>query len=276
MIPADLRRLEAWYRSYADRFMGIDKETDRAVQMKTAHTARVRANILQIGQGIGLEANRLLLADATALLHDTGRFRQFRDHHTFVDAVSVNHARLGLREIGKEQVLAGLDTEERRQVCRTVAWHNAQSLPTDEPAPVLELIRLLRDADKVDIFGVTLDRYEGRDLENNEAVDLGLPDSPTCSPVLLAAITAGQVAPFHLIRTLNDFKIAQLSWIFDIQFTPTFHILEKRQIVPRLCAVLPKTPQVTAALRHVTTHLARMVGRGGVIDPISVWTHSKL
>ena len=260
MIPAELRRLEAWHQSYANRFMGADKETDCAVQMKIAHTARVRANIAEIGRGIGLDTNRLLLADAAALLHDTGRFRQFRDHHTFVDAVSVNHARLGIREIGRERALSGWETRERRQVCRAVAWHNAPALPTNEPAPVLELIRLLRDADKVDIFDVTLTRYEGRDLENNEAVDLGLPDSPTCSPALLEAITAGQVAPFHRIRSLNDFKLAQLSWIFDIQFPPTFHILQKKQIVPRLCAVLPKTPQVTTAARHVKTHLARMVG----------------
>ncbi len=211
--------------------------------MKTAHTARVRANIVQIGQGVGLEANRRLLAEATALLHDTGRFRQFRDYHTFVDAVSVNHARMGLREIGKEQILAGLDTEERRQVCRAVAWHNAQSLPADQPAPVLELIRLLRDADKVDIFEVTLERYEGRNLENNEAVDLGLPDAPACSPALLEAIAAGQVVPFHLIRSINDFKLAQLSWIFDIQFTRPSTSWKNGRSFPAFAPSCPKHPQ---------------------------------
>lgn len=251
MTPADLQRLETWYAAYAERFLGGDAETDRAVRLKIAHTARVRKHIVRIAQALGISGERLRMADAAALLHDTGRFRQFRDYGTFIDAVSVNHARMGLREIGKAKVLAGLETVQRREICGAVALHNAQRVP-DEVSPEVRLLtRLLRDADKVDIFDVTLGSYEGTDSENTAIVDLGLPDPPTCTPAIVEAVFGGHVAPFAQIRCLNDFKLAQMSWIFDIQFAPTLRILSEKRIVERLAAVLPHTPKITAAVCRV-------------------------
>ena len=151
-------------------------------------------------------------------------------------------------------MLAGLGTSQRRLICRAVAWHNAPDLPTEESDEVLDLTRLLRDADKVDIFHVTLNHYEGTDPENS-IVNLGLPDSDACTPAILATFEKREVAPFDKIATLNDFKLAQLSWVFDLQFSPTCRIVSQRRVVPRLAAVLPPTVEVARAVELAGAHL---------------------
>ena len=73
------------------------------------------------------------IANVTALLHDIGRFEQFRNYQTFLDLNSVNHAELGLSILEREQVLNALSTDERECIISGIRYHNRATLPSDLP-----------------------------------------------------------------------------------------------------------------------------------------------
>jgi len=266
MTPRNFDRIQAWYHNYVNGFIGVDPELDDAARLKIAHTARVRDNIRFIGEALGMAPDRLNLAEASALLHDVGRFRQFRQYRTFLDRVSCNHACMGLREIGLAKVMNGISLENRRLICRAVAWHNAAFLPADEPAKSLFFMKLLRDADKLDIYRVVLERYEQRGGETDRIIDLDLSSGNGCSPAVLQALMDGRIVTFKDVKTLEDFKLTQIGWVFDINFQPAFDHIARNRILQRIHATLPDDADIAAAVRcaeaHVQAGLAGAPGHG--------------
>jgi len=67
---------------------------------------RVCDNIVMIGGKLDMSKHDLIIAETTALFHDLGRFKQFKDYGTFNDMLSEDHARLGLREMAAHKVLS--------------------------------------------------------------------------------------------------------------------------------------------------------------------------
>ena len=89
------------FEQYVKQFASPDPNIQAALDLKQAHTRRVCEAIVDIGED-------LLMAEATALLHDIGRFEQFRRYKTFSDARSENHALLGVKVI--QENASGDDT----------------------------------------------------------------------------------------------------------------------------------------------------------------------
>jgi hypothetical protein len=254
--PDDLTRLETWFDAFVQQFYRHDPVYDRAVRLKHDHTRRVCHDIHMLGERLDLEPNQLRLAQTAALMHDVGRFPQYARYGTFLDRDSANHAHLSLRTMAAQGVLTGLPRPERRMITRAVAFHNAARLPNDAPGFGRLLMRLLRDADKLDIWKVVTDYYDRRGEARDPVIELGLPDLPTCSPAAIASLAAGRMIDLATLRCLNDFKLLQLGWVFDLNFQPTFQALQARGYIPKIVAALTSADGLGAALERVRSHVA--------------------
>ena len=168
--------------------------------------------------GEGLNEAETLLALSTALLHDVGRFPQYRRWRTFRDSESDNHARLSLEVIRNEGLLNHLAAEEVLLIEEAVRFHNLLELPERIASPTDRYIRLIRDADKLDIWRVFLDYYQTPETERASAVGLGFPDLPEVTPACLAALAEGRIVKLEQARVLNDFKLLQISWVYDLNY----------------------------------------------------------
>ena len=60
------------------------------------------------------------------------------------------------------------------------------------------------------------------------------------------------------LKTLNDFKLLQLAWIYDLNFASSLRILESRQYIDDIAATLPRTKEIIGALAT----LQRYVDKG--------------
>jgi hypothetical protein len=123
-------------------------------------------------------------------------------------------------------------------------FHNAFSVPRKESEDVIFFIKLIRDADKLDIWRVFLEYYESPDEQRASAVGLGLPDAPGYSEPVLSALYEKRIVSLSEIKTLNDFKILQLSWIFDLNFEPAYELLSERRYIDKIIAHLPGTEAI--------------------------------
>jgi hypothetical protein len=70
-------------------------------------------------------------------------------------------------------------------------------------------------------------------------VTLGFPDRPELYPACVSELAAGRVIRLEDVRVLNDFKLLQISWIYDLNFRTTYSLLQKRGHIPALAATIP-------------------------------------
>ena len=156
-----------------------------SVRLKIAHSYRVAEISERIAktvineQQVSPDFSWLL-----GLLHDIGRFEQVTRYGTFKDALSVDHAELGAdilfhdnmfdTFISREEAgLVAKDFQKMKTVAENaIRLHNKLKLPENMESQVNTYTKILRDADKVDIFRVlTEPPYQERDLQGLSARD---------------------------------------------------------------------------------------------------------
>jgi hypothetical protein len=247
----NLIRIRAWFAEYCSTFYTDNEDDQRHFILKEEHTHNVCANIIRVAAEEGLEDERLLLAETTAILHDVGRFEQYHQFRTFRDSESVDHAALGAEIIREIDLLADLFPHEREVVNHVVESHNVFLIPKDFQGDVLFYLQLLRDADKLDIWRVFIENYEQPAEKRSSVVEMGFPDQPHCSPDVLKKVARRELVPLSTVRTLSDFKVLQLAWVFDLTFTESFRIIAERDIVRQIAATLPDGDGVQEAVETI-------------------------
>ncbi len=124
--------IKSWFDSYIKSFLFGGKEFNEAINIKTQHTIRVCKEIEKIAQHLNLPPDKINIAKIIALLHDTGRFEQFKKYGIYSDSKSENHALLGIQIIKKEHVLEIFDKPIQELIIKTIGYHNHAKLPNDE------------------------------------------------------------------------------------------------------------------------------------------------
>ena len=240
MKPENFKQLIKWFKVYVSGYLTENPDDNHAIRLKEEHTYRVCGNITLLSKKLDLSPEDILLAKTMALFHDLGRFKQYRRYGTFNDRASQNHAELGVAEIAAHDVLSVCRQPEIELITIAISHHNAAALPEGQEERTLFFMRLLRDADKLDIWRVFCDYYRQRRQRPGEApnqtIELGFPDLPTCSPAVVAALQEGRYARMEDLRTLNDFKLLQISWVYDLNLNPSFTALLKRGLIEQIAA----------------------------------------
>ncbi len=260
MKKNDLERLQKWFTGYVAGFYtdGSDEFLDKHVRLKEEHTARVCREMGHITQGMGLSREDESLAQATALLHDVGRFEQIRTYRTYVDPKSVNHGLLGVEVLDKEGVLNNLSEEEQTILKTAVQWHGAKALPEGFDERTALFCKLVRDADKLDVLDLLIGNFR-RYYDDPEHFDLEVefPDRPQVSEHVIEALLRHELMDYRQIRTLHDAQMVLLGWVYDINFTSALQRIAEKKYLEQIAAFLPDLPEVRRAVEHIVDYLKK-------------------
>ncbi len=262
MNSGNLRYFKDWFSDFCRSFYMDDENEQRNITLKEVHTGHVCRNILTLAREESLDSGRMLIAETVALFHDIGRFPQFAQYKTFRDSLSVNHGLLGATVLKEQKVLERLPEREQDVIIDAVKFHNAFAIADIADAETLLFLKLIRDADKLDIWRVFIEFYESPEKERPEAVGLGLPDVPSYSEDIFSCIRKKKVVSLTSMKTLNDFKILQLSWIFDLNFRSSFKLLHERDYITRIAATLPQTDDVLASVADIYSYAGEKLRHG--------------
>lgn len=260
MREHDLELMKAWFRVFCAAHALDDPEEQANLTLKEEHTHHVCTNVIGIAASLNFSPVDAMLAEATALFHDVGRFLQYVQYGTFRDDRSENHALLSLKALAENRVLEHLPERDRTVIETAVRFHNAYALPDLTDERQLLYLKLLRDADKIDILRVFLEASEGG--ANPSAIGLGLPETDEYSPDALDTIAQQKIFTLKQLRSLNDFRLLQLSWVFDLNFTESLRMLQRRNYVRRIAAHLPQTVAVTTAVDSIIRYMEERIANG--------------
>ncbi len=243
-----LLNLRQWLANYCRKFHSANDRDHRNIVLKESHTYHVAANMLTLSQTLLRNRNKIMIAEAIGLLHDIGRFPQYAQYKTFRDSISVNHGRLGTEVIRNERVLSDLPDREREIITNAVRFHNAFAVPDGLDAETIFFLKLIRDADKLDIWRVFAEYHERDNSERESAAGLGLPDSPGFTDAVVACLAEKRLATLSLLKTLHDFSIMQLTWMYDLNFPASFRLAKEQGHIERIIATLPHTNHIEEAI----------------------------
>ncbi|MBI5740042.1 MAG: HD domain-containing protein [Nitrospirae bacterium] len=261
MTENDLKFFRQWFSDFSRSFYLSDAKDQRNIILKVEHTDHVCRNIVRIAGAGSLDGNETKIAEAVALFHDLGRFPQFAKYKTFRDADSVNHGLLGSSILADENVLCNLPENERQIIISAVKFHNAYAIPP-VPEDVRLYLKLIRDADKVDIYRVFVEYYESPVEERASATALGVPDSPGYSTTMLSCIMDRKVASYSNIRTENDFRLMKLSWVFDMHFSESLRLLHENNYIKKIMDILPRTKEILDVEEVINRYISERLQNG--------------
>lgn len=245
MEQEQLEKFKIWFYDYVAGFYGDDEYANANLKLKEEHTRRTCGEMLYLAEELGLDANQKRIAEVIALFHDIGRFEQFVRYRTYNDVKSLNHCLLGLEVLQKTKVLEVIERKERELVEKAIEYHGRKELPGNLDGRYLLFSKMIRDADKVDVLYVVTEFYrKRRDEPESVILELEFSDEPRCSPEVVEDILQARRIDYSSLRTLNDMRLLQLGWVYDVNFVVTLKRIRERRFLELLFDFLPKTGDI--------------------------------
>jgi hypothetical protein len=246
--------LKSWFSDYVQTFRSDNKDLQQNFDLKQGHTKRVCNEIIKIGIQLGLNEEELNLAETVALFHDAGRFEQYSVYRTFLDRLSEDHAELGIKILDRHGVLDNLDPETSAVIKCAIRSHNKPCLPVGKTENCLFFTKLLRDADKLDIWRTLIGYYYKKNGRRNDSLILDLPDNPGISDEVYDDLMNNRIVNLKNVRNLNDLKLLQSGWIFDINFGPTLDYVKKHRYLEKIRGVLPESAEIDEVFQNIFSY----------------------
>lgn len=244
LLETLLCEMHEWMAAYMRSFYTEDAEIQQAIRMKEVHTGYVTSIAVELAEHLRLDAHDVRLAEVMGLFHDVGRFRQFTLYRTFNDAVSEDHAALGLKVLDELPFLSRLSPADEALVRFAILNHNKKVIAPTEDMRQLFFARLLRDADKLDIFRVL-------------RPFLAPPDGTGISPDFLEKFIAGDQVDYTKIRTMDDRKLVRLMWVYDVNFSWTLRRIRERGYIRDIIAHLPQEPRMALGVERLLAYVEK-------------------
>ncbi len=267
MEQNQLERFKRWFSLYSNRFFGDDEYINANLRLKQDHTERTCEEMRLLAADLALDDNEKRIAELTALFHDIGRFSQFAQYRTYNDSRSIDHGQRGVQVLREEGVLESLPAEERQWVETAVGLHSRKALPSALMGRALLFTKLIRDADKIDIFRVVIDSYERyRDDPENFMLEIELPDEPEYSPEVIEAVLNEETVEWAKLRTLTDAKLCQLGWVYDLNFTPSLRRIDECGFLTKMIDLLPSDEDIQRLSLKIQGDVALRLKRGAASD----------
>ncbi len=259
MSSFDFAAAVAAFRRYAAVF----EQNDPLIALKYDHTFGVVQTSRELSDAMRLNAEDTSLAALIALLHDIGRFWQVTQSGSFTDTQQFDHAAYACRLLFDEGHIREYLAEQRFDALLrfAIANHSAFRIaPCTNPQMLLHA-RLIRDADKLDNFRVkTVTNIEPLLQISSQELNRS-----AISPLIYEQFLQNKQILRKDRKTPLDVYLSYIAFLFDLNFSASYHWLNKHDYVSRLFQRLsPENPSTKrqlyelneSAQRHIKERLA--------------------
>jgi len=214
------------FKSYVD---GFDFENER-IKLKYEHSLKVMEISERIARSLFCYTEEEInVIKIIGLFHDLGRFPQIKEFDTFDDNKSFDHAGRSVEVLFDSGMIKNLDVKlEHYEIIKTaIYYHNKYEIPDYIDEKTKGFCKIIRDADKIDIFRVIHEVYK----ENKQVETY---PSQKCYEEFK------NYKPVNHKNILNDTDriMCSLALIFDINYKYSFSLLNDSKVVSHYIASL--------------------------------------
>jgi hypothetical protein len=83
-----------------------------------------------------------------------------------------------------------------------------------------------------------------KEQKENKTLQLELPDEDAVTDEVLEAILNKQVVLKESMKTLNDFKLLQIAWLFDLNFSYSIQRVYEKGYLDKIFNSLPQNDKI--------------------------------
>lgn len=241
------------FRSYVSDY----DISDDKINLKVVHTYKVAENSERIAASLDLSSDDIDLAWLIGMLHDIGRFEQIKRYHTFSDAASIDHAKFGADLLFGEGLIRKFtdDPEYDDLIETSIRAHNAYILGEDEDERRLMFCKIIRDADKIDIFRVSGEFPKTVVYGTTDEI---LAKSEVTDEVVRASLKHETVHR-SLKRTPADSIVGHISLVYGIYYPESIKILMEQGYLQKLMDTHNDNPETNRKIRIVSEEVSKYI-----------------
>ena len=206
----DIEKAKITFKNYVKNY----NPEDCRIKIKIKHIERTSQVAKKIAEKLELGQEDIKLAELIGLLHDIGRFKQVKKYQTFIDKDSIDHAVCGVQVLFDDGLIKDF-VEDRKydKIIKTaILNHNKPKIEDGLDERTLTHSKLLRDADKTDIF-YTLTYEAVKPIYNKSHFE----DDKISEPVYNQFIKNRKVS-YNDLATSADILIAHFAYLYDFNY----------------------------------------------------------
>jgi len=240
-----------WFDNYCNSFKELSEQQQLNFKIKEEHSLRVAEIALSLSKKLELTEEEQKTAFLVGLLHDIGRFKQLVEFDTFNDEKSVDHGDIAIDILKEENPWELLNVENKELIYIAISNHNKLRIEDGLTGQEFLQARLIRDADKMDIFRVLTEYYSKRNGFVNHTLTWEMQKGTFVSPAVAKEVLGGKLVTKKNVLSEMDVKVMQLSWVYDLNFRPSVEYLVKNRYLESIYNSLPKNDLVIEIYRKI-------------------------
>lgn len=202
---------------------------DTNIKRKIDHSIRVEKISSNLANKLNLKKEYAEIATLIGLLHDIGRFEQYRRYNLFSDyKTNLDHGDLGV-EILKENNYLREYIEENSYdeiILKAIKNHNKFMIENNLNDEELLFCKLIRDSDKIDIL------FEAVTMFWENKTDI-IEDS-YLSQEIIDNFKMHKLIERKQEETVLDGVFDVIAFVFDINFKESFEIIKKEDYINKI------------------------------------------
>lgn len=204
--------------------------TNTNIERKQQHSLRVMQLCEQIAKEENFTEEEINLAKMIGLLHDIARFKQYTEYETYNDSRSFDHGDMGVEILENDNFIRTFIEEDKydKIIKKAIKNHNKFEIEEGLTKQEEKFFKIVRDADKLDIFLEAIELFWINDKEEMEN----------------SKISEDIIEKFYEKRTINKKEIKSEDYInkmiviialmFDVNYHASFRIAQNQQFVNRI------------------------------------------
>lgn len=206
------------------------------VEMKIEHIMRVAENCKKIATDLKLTGEEIQLAELIGLLHDIGRFEQYRIFNKHTSSITLDnnkkfdHGEAGVEVLKKDNYIRKYIEENIYDdiIYTAIYEHNKYELPKNLSKETDLFCKIIKDADKLDIFYEAICVY-WQDSKKIQEVEEG-----KLSEKMLENFYDYKLADNRNRISEADQILRFTSFIFDMNFPYSFEVLKENDFINKM------------------------------------------
>ena len=203
---------------YFDKYVKNYDMNNTHINYKYHHSYRVKDNMIVLAKSMNLPYKDIEIAKCIGILHDVGRFEQYKRFKSFSD-FNLDHGDYACELIEKNNILSyyDIDKSDYHIVIKAIRNHNKFLIEPNLTKRELLFAKMIRDADKLDILYA---------LGTEKLKEVVKEDDSEISKRVKDAFFAGEMIEKEPDETINDNLVTLFGFIYDINFNVSLDIIK--------------------------------------------------
>ena len=204
--------------------------TNFNIKLKYHHSYRVMKYSENIAKSLNLSEEEVNIAKIIGLLHDVARFEQYTIYHTFADSKSIDHGDLGVKILKQDNFLRNFVEEDMYDeiILKAIKSHNKYKIEENLPEKALIQSKIIRDADKLDIF------YELYTMFYKEKNDIEEIENSIVEEESIRRIEQRKLIKRKPNNSAMDRFLINLCFVFDLNYKYSFEEIKEKDYINKI------------------------------------------